>query len=98
MVVRGNYVDDGSEGTFLTVDINEQLLGRNLCYQLNWVNLVFPRVVTKEFFECYHKLSVELCDCIPHLQPVCLGSGHKMDINRRCDIVNITHKHAHTCF
>ena len=33
MVVRGN-----GEGRFLTVDINKQLLGRNLYYQLNWVN------------------------------------------------------------
>ena len=37
-------------------------------------------------FECYHKLSVELCECIPHPEfgSVCLGTGHKMIVNRRC--------------
>ena len=55
---------------------------------------VIRRTMLFHLFECYHKLSVVLCDCIPHPQlgSVCLGSGHKIDI------VNITHKDAHTCF
>ena len=51
----------------------------------------------KEFMEC-SLLSIELCDLrfSPELAPVCLGSCHKMYINRRFDVVNITNKHR--CF
>ncbi len=52
---------------------------------IHWMLSVICRTLLFHLFECYHKLSVELCDCIPHPQlgSVCLGSGHKININWR---------------
>ena len=60
---------------------------------------VICRTLLFHLFECYHKLSVALCDCIPHPQigSVCLGTGHKIKKIYVVDIVNITHiDAAHT--
>ena len=53
---------------------------------IHWMLSVICGTLLFHIFECYHKLSVELCECIPHPQfgSVCLGTGHKMIVNRRC--------------
>ena len=64
---------------------------------IHWMLSVIPRTLLIHLFECYHKLSIELCDCIPHPQcgSVCLGSGPKMDINRRWHRKHNSQRHTH---